>query len=184
MIETRYRVVIEGVNLPAPSDGFIDHNTVERYMADGSAPSSYNSSVAKERANRRYEFLHQALQIEANVYITDISTPGGSVDEAPSSFEFTAVVERGDGVLVTEDELNPGQVLEGEAALVRWIARSLIQSRASAPGDIYDPTETPARGYNEGVMAVRRGVRIEKIDVGALAETIENAEALITITKL
>lgn len=179
---TSYRVTIAGVTATAPRDGFIDNKTVERHVADGAtAPTTYAQTTAKERANIRFDFLQQQIQLQANVYIVDIETAGATATTPATSFVFTAQVERGDEVLYTLDEQNVGQVLTGEDALKRWVARSLTIAR-NTYGDIYDPTKTTTPGNS--TPEARYGVRLEKFDVGALAADLTAAEALVTIVAL
>jgi hypothetical protein len=178
---TSYSVTIAGVVAASPSDGFIDNTKLEQYMAAGAPATTYVQAQAKERGNYRFRFLQQAVQFEANVYMENMDAPGGTGATAPTSFSFTAVVERGDDVLVTRDETNAGATLTGVACLKRWVARALVRQQTQM-GVIYDPTEGTTKGNT--TPAARYGARIEPIVVGALAADLPTAEALITITKL
>lgn len=181
MISTYYSVTIAGVNKAAPSDGFVDQNTIEQYMAEGSEPATFDQTVAKERANVRFAFIQQQAQLEANVYFSNFQTPGGSATTAPTSFTFTAEIERGDSVLFTRDELNGGAEIVGMPALVRWIARALCEARTTVR-DIYDPTQGTTPGNS--LPYARFGVREETITIGALYSNLTAAEASITVTAL
>lgn len=181
MLSTLYSVTIAGVNNAAPADGFIDPNTVENYMAAGSAPTTFDQSTAKERANARFQFLQQQIQLEANVYLSNFVTPAGDAATPPTSFTFVAEIERGDDVLFTRDELNPGQDLTGIDALTRWIARALVESRTTIRM-IYDPTKATTPGNS--TPAARFGIREVPVTIGALYSNLTNAEASITVTAL
>lgn len=180
-MQTFYRVEIQGVTAPAPRDGFIDPNKIEQYMAEGSVPTTYEQCEAKERANMRYETLIAKLQSFANIYVSDIATPGANAVSEPSSLAFTAAVERGDGALVTHDETTPGTYLAGESALRRAVARALVVGRIDF-GETYDPTKST--GHNNTNNVPRRGVRIARIEFGALANNLTAAEQLVTVTSI
>jgi hypothetical protein len=181
MLSSLYSVTIAGVNNPAPADGFIDYTTIEQYMAQGSIPATYAQTTAKERANIRFKFLQEQIQREANVYLTNFVAAGGSSTAAPSSFSFTAEVERGDSVLFTRDETANDAEMTGVAALTRWIARALIESRTTV-SHIYDPTKEPTPGNSTPVA--RFGIRETTIDVAKLYLNLTTATAAITVTKL
>jgi hypothetical protein len=179
---SRYRVEIAGVAGAAPRDGFIDNRTVERYVGDGGVePTTFEQTLAKERANVRFDFLQQQMQFEGNVYVSDIVATGASAIAPATVFAFTATAERGDSALFTRDELNDDASLDGAAGLKRRIARALIQSRITN-GDIWDPTKLPTPG--NATPAARYGVRIQQIEIGPLADNLTAAEALVTLTKL
>lgn len=180
-MQTSYSVQITNATAAAPGNGFIDPTTIEAYMAANSLPATYAQCQAKERGNVRFDFLQQQVQLEANVYMTNLTASGASATAEATSFSFTAVVERGDDVLVTRDESNPGSYLTGTAALKRWVARALVESRTCF-GDIYDPTLATTPGNT--TTAARYGIRTEQITVGALKTTLTAAEALITVTAL
>lgn len=181
MISTLYSVTIAGVNNSAPGDGFIDVTTIEQYMAQGSIPATIEQTTAKERANIRFKFLREQLQMEANCYISNFVATGGSSTAAPSAITFTVEVERGDSVLFARDESNPGAELTGIDALKRWIARALTESRNTV-SDIYDPTKTATPGNT--VQAARFGIRQVPITVAKAYSNLTAATAAITVTKL
>ncbi|RYF17657.1 MAG: hypothetical protein EOO77_11590 [Oxalobacteraceae bacterium] len=122
MLSTLYTVTIAGASKAAPADGFIDVTTIEQYMAQGSVPATYAQTTAKERANIRYKFLREQMQMDANLYLTNFIATGGSATAAPSSVSFTVEVERGDYVLFARDETTPGLELHGIDALVRMMS--------------------------------------------------------------
>lgn len=181
-ISTFYRVSISGVTAAAPSDGFIDNRTIERYRAMGATPGlTVAHTRAKERANIRYEYIVANLGLMANCYVDNVDAPSATASAAPTSFAFTCEVERGDEVLSTQDELVAGARLTGTQAIRRCVARALIMSKTDAT-EYYDPTTTTAPGNT--TAAVRMGPRIEPITVGSLAANLTAAEALITVTKI
>ena len=184
MPSTRYRVTINGASAPssAPRDGFIDNKTIETYMGEGAdAPTTLVQTTAKERANLRFKFLCQQLQLEGNIYVEDIVATGGSAVAAPTSYSFTAVAERGDDMLFTRDETANGASLTGTDALTRLLARALIQNRTIA-SMLWDPTKTTAPGNS--TPAARHDQRLIAVEVGPVASNLTAASALITITKL
>jgi len=183
MPSSSYRIVITGTTLPAPADGFIDGTRIEHYLPrTGEFPAglTYDLCKAKRRANLRFMQVVANLDLIANVYVTAVEAPDASATTAPSSLTLDVAVERGDGVLLTPDELNPGQTLTGAAALKRAVARALIWAHEGRNIDVLDPTPSPARGNTN--EARRVGHRIEPLAVGALANDLTAAEALVTVT--
>lgn len=180
-MQTVYRIEIEGVTAAAPGDGFIDSKKIEHYMAAGSVPTTYAQTTAKERGNLRYETLIAKLQEFANIGVINIEATAATSTTEASTFAFTAVVDRGDTVLVTVDEENPGTYLEGEDALKRAVARSLIVGKVDF-GEVYDPT--PTTGPNNEVSVARTGSRITRVEFTPLAANLTAAETLVTVTKI
>lgn len=186
MIPTQYRITIAGKSgsAGAATDGFIDAKRVEQYMAEGSAPTTYVNSVAKERANLRFRFLQQQLQLEGNIYIENIVAAGGNANTAPTSFVFTAIVERGDSVLFTRDETNNNAPLTGVDALKRMVARALIEGRTITT-DLFDPTTSTDDGAGgTKTAAARRGIRVETLTVAGLYLNLTDATASVTVVAL
>lgn len=184
MRNTFYTVAITALSGPVNSDGFIDNKKIENYMAGGSTPTTAAQSITKERGNSRYETMISTLGMLANLYVHNPVATDGLANATPSAFSFTLESEHGDSVLVTPDESNGGALLTGALALKRVIARSLLVSKQDF-SDYYDPTLNNAITANGTMEAgARIGVRIEKVDVGKLANTISEAEAAITVTKI
>lgn len=179
MLSTLYSVTIAGVNNSAPNDGFVDFFTIEQYMAQGSMPSTYDQTTAKERANIRYKFLVQQLQVCANMYVTGWVSNGGSAIAAPTSVTFSLEIERGDSVLYTLDETANNAPLVGTDALVRLIARALCETRTTV-SDVYDPTKMTTPGNSTQVA--RYGVRETTIVVGPAYSNLTAAANAITVT--
>jgi hypothetical protein len=182
MLASFYRVQISATEGEAPRDGFVDPFKVEHYLMDGEPESfDYDASVAKERANIRWVGMVSRLGLMANCYVSNIDAAGADAVTAPDPLSFTLEIERGDAVLYTEDELNPGDALTGSDAIKRCIARSLTDTRTGV-GDIYD--NTPIQTEGTEVPSPRTGVRIDRIVVGPVADDLMAAEASITVTRI
>lgn len=215
---------VSGYPSAAPNDGFIDRNTVEDYaninslnLETGIVGFTLAASEAKSRANARYHNLLLQLNrvcniivdegrfIDATGYVSHIVYTGSpNYNVEPASIQFKVMVERGDPSLQTWDELNPGTLLTGTAALTRFVVRAL----ASPPGvpattpatdisqnvTVYDPTQTTVSAnlyVNVAPPTIPRyGRRIMPLDIGPVvfgnANTAANyaaAAALVTITQ-
>lgn len=185
MPKTYYNVTINAILGAGPNGGgFIDNRRVETYMVSGSSPATLAQSITKERANIRYERIIGKLGLMANLYISNVVASGANSITAPTSLSFRVESEHGDAPLVTADELNEGELLTGADAIKRSIARVFIENHHEM-GDYYDPTPIAAivpSGAN--VSAPRVGNRLERITAGALANSIQNAEAVITVTSV
>lgn len=185
ILSSFYTVSINTLTGPPNSDGFIDHTKIEQYMATGAAPTTVAQSLTKERANIRFDLLNQNLSLSGNIYVNNPVATGGNATTSPTNFAFTAHVERGDSILSTADETSPGTTLTGAAALKRFVARALLTSSTNDQQEYYDPTPTGALTANGAtVSAIRVGSRIEKVTAGKLANTVSEAEAVITVTKI
>jgi hypothetical protein len=185
MLSTIYTVNINAISGPANSDGFLDVKTIPQYMAAGSTPTNLNKSLTKERANVRVDNLVKQLQLVGNLYVTNMNTTGADANTDGTAFTCTVEVERGDSILTTPDESNAGQTLSGAAAIKRFIARSLLVTQSDDYAEYYDPTATSALTANGStVSAVRYGTKIGQVVTGKLANTIAEAEAVITVTKI
>lgn len=178
---TYYRVEIDAINEPTPSDGFIDHTKIETYMAAGSVPSTFEKSMEKDRANERFLIVREQLHLIGNMYFSNIEAPDADADTPPTSFSFVIQVERGDESLATEDETSAGTWLTADDAIRRAVARALMVERTNN-NDIYDPTETTAPGNN--LAYPRRAARILNYMVGKLVDNLTDAEAAVTVTKI
>jgi hypothetical protein len=182
MLASFYRVQISATEGAAPRNGFVDPNTVERYRLGGEPVGfNYAAAVAKERANIRWEGMIGRLGLMANCYISNIVTVGSDASTAPNPLSFTLEIERGDSVLYTEDELNPGAALTGIAAIKRCIARALTDNRIGF-GDIYD--NTPIQTEGTTVASPRTGLRVDRIEVGQVSDNLLAAEVTIAVTRI
>jgi len=148
-------------------------------MADGSIPTTFANSTAKERGNQRFVSMIAQLQLMANCDLVEIVATGANANTAPSKFEFDLVFEHGDSVLVTNDESNPGEVLTGIDAIKRCIARMMIEDREDF-SDIYDPTESTTPTNDESIPRV--GVRIAHMITGQLVNNLTSGEENITVS--
>lgn len=182
-ISTFYRVDIaaSGLGGAAPDDGFIDNKKIETYMAEGSNPTTVTQTLAKERANLRFERVREQLGLLGNCYLRSLVATGANATSAATTFSFTVECERGDQFLATYDELNEGEVLTGAEALERSIARALVTDFTDKT-EYHDPTKASTAG---NAMAYNRNShRIETITVGALSNSIATVESGITIEKI
>lgn len=181
MIQNLYAVSIAAVPLAAPRNGFIDPISIQQYMAQGSSPTTLAQSEAKTRANIRFMSMVETMQVETNLYIDNVETPGANAVTEPSQINFVVIAEKGEDDIVIADENNPGAYLTGIAAIRRMIARSLTHSRDTR-WITYDPVPVAAPGNS--TLAVRVGYRFQDISVGKIATSLTTAESYITITKI
>ena len=185
MISTSYRVEIAQINGSGDAAGFIDPTTVEEYMAKGEVAGTFEQHTDKARANYRYLHLVQSVQSMGNIYFVDVNADGGSIAAAPTKLEFTLIVERGDGMLLTPDDNDPTIDIEGTDAIKRCIARSLTHKREELLRDVLDMTETTAPQNGEQSEPIARvGPRVVYIKVDELVADIAAGEASVTVTKL
>jgi hypothetical protein len=184
MASTFYNVAITALTGSTNGGGFIDNKKIEHHMLTDDGPSDADESRDKERANIRFDTMVAKLGLLGNLYMSNVVATGANSTTDASSFTFTVESEHGDSTLYTEDENNSGVYLTGNAAIKRSVARALIIDRNDF-GDYYDPTMSNAVvNSGETVSAVRVGTRIEHVIAGALANSIANAEAAITVTKI
>jgi len=188
-----------GANNTAPADGFVDKWTVEQWLAnavgnDGMNEASLDNfppsftladSLAKRRANVRYNAMVAQMGFVGNMYIMNVVATGASATSAPTTFSFNVLVEHGDGSLVTWDETNPGTLITNpEAVLARTVSRALIQN-AVVQADVLDPTPMTTVGtYGSTANVPRYGVRYESLTVGAVYNSLTAANSAITVTPL
>ena len=169
-----YNIAISAAGLggPAPKDGFIDSMDPRAYSATVGYPTTTIGSLAKTRAFLRYKEILQeiGLMIEPQ-YTLDIVATGATPDIAATSISFTVVFDRVD-YLSTSDELNPGIILMGVAAIKRAVARALCATTIHRT-TIFDPSAV--KNYEE---------QINDVNVGPLAASITAAEANITVVQV
>jgi hypothetical protein len=190
MLSTFYRVSIAQISGSDDNAGFIDQKTVEMYMANNGVaptitPSSLTTSTNKVRANVRYQNVIEKLQQLGNMYTSNVVITGGSIDTPPTTVAFTLEVERGDSILTTRDEANTAIEITGANAIVRSVARGLMETRQNYVYPVFDPTKTTA-AQNGSVSnaAARVGDATLTFNVGALTNSIVTAEAAVTVTRL
>lgn len=184
-LATFYTVVITAPasNTP-PGDGFVDPTRVEYYLTDlANPPASFTlaASEAKRRANLRYSFMVAQLGLMANIYIDNVVAAGADASTPPTTLTMIIEIERGDGVLVTRDELNPPAVLMGTAALARCVARALMENQ-TLEIDVFDPTKTTTTGPYGNTPAIRFGSRIMPLVIGPLSDNLADAQTMVTVT--
>lgn len=111
----------------------------------GGSPSTLQQSIDKTLANSRWQMVINQLEIFSTPFLmNDLLGTGNYDGSAPlTTLSFTVGYEHPDQIS-TEDELNPGTVLTGTAAIKRAVARGLT---ASYTGNfkVFDPT-TETRG--------------------------------------
>lgn len=182
-----YRVLISATGLggAAPADGFIDATKMEQYLASGGTAPTLPQTLAKKRANSRYEMLILSMQQPFNFSVSDIVATDASSVAPATAFQFDIRIERGDAVLETADEDNVGIVLTGSAALKRLVARGLMIGRTDRC-EYVDPTSSnvPAGQDNAGAAGVRRGTVVTDLVVSALTASLTTAESKVTITAI
>lgn len=184
-----------GVDLAAPSDGFVDPNTLEQYGESlESTPSglTFALSEAKRRANIRWGQVILQMNLITNCYIepNSIVVSGGTYNAPPVSVSFQVIVEHGDSSLYTADELNAGSYLTGTVALSRMICRGLqyVQTPSGSFGDpianVFDPTSSDTFGTpGSTTSAPRTGERMIGLSVGSLASSLTAAAGIVSITQ-
>jgi hypothetical protein len=193
-----YNVVItnpnSGADLSAPSDGFVDFNTLQNYnvsLETTPAGLTYALAQAKRRANVRYNEIVLQMNLITNCYIVPNSlvATGATYKTPATSLSFQVVIEHGDATLYTADELNVGQFLTGTAALTRMIARGLMYVQtinndyADPKINVFDPTSANTFGTPGSTTSVpRTGERVASFAVGALTNNLTSAGSAISIT--
>lgn len=184
-----YNVTITNdVSNASPADGFIDNLTIQQYDLNFETTPmglTYELCQAKRRGNLRYREIINQLHLVTNCFVppATITSDATPVAEA-STFSLQLWVERG-GSLVTADELNPGEWLSGADCITRCVARALIAD-LFVEIDVVDPTSTQSVP-NTTTSVPRFGPRIEKasdFEVGAYADDLVTAEALVAVTQL
>lgn len=184
MLSTFYTVTINGIGGSGDSAGFVDNKSVQQYMTSGFTSNSLNDSINKSRANIRFKNIIENLQSMGNIYIPEVVSNGG-INTAPTAITLTLEVERGDEMLITQDELNVGEYLYGTDAIARCVARGLMETRSDYTYSVYDPTMTTANinGVNSG-SAVRHGVFVTTLNIGGLVESLPDGENACSISKV
>lgn len=172
------------ITIPAgllpPNDGGFDPKKIEEYLVAGGSPLLTHTQ-AKKRGNIRYQWLIEALGTMGLFEIKNIEAVGAGITTDPTLFRFTVVFDRADAVFVYDD-LNPGEILNGYDAVKRVVARAIMR-QGFVSTSVYDPTKavrTFSRGPSEKRLPDQdTSNRVLKIQVGGLAETLTEAEALI-----
>ena len=154
----------------APNDGHVDNTTPEQYGASSAYPSTNDLSLAKERANMRYEaILRQVSENIQPLQVSGVVATGATEDTPATSFVFTLAYDKVE-YLRTEDELNPNTYLEGADAVKRWVERALTTD-VTMNRFIYKPDPVP-------LTTNPQGPAIEEVTAGAA----EAALPIATVT--
>lgn len=171
-----YRVTIKNISGSAPEDGFIDPQSANDYMTFNQTsyalenwPTDINSSLAKARANIRWDIVKEQLGLVLNpLSVFDVVAPGADINTPPTSVAFTVVYERPD-YLNIPDELNAGQFLKDADAVSRFVCRALTSSR-TVNATVLNPTEK----YFDTLS----------VEVGALVEDVATAKTSVTVEQI
>jgi len=174
--------------LSAPQDGFIDPNPSSFYVVNNGTdletgwPTSLTTALAKNRANLRWLHVIQLLESTVNpLSVFNITTPGATYDNGPTSITFTVSYDRSD-YLSTSDELNTGTTLYGSDAVSRYIARSLIDTIIRNVS-VLDPTIVINSG-GASTPQVHRGETITEVTAQSMYSTISNAQTTVVASEI
>jgi hypothetical protein len=190
-----YSITINNSNTnSAPSDGFVDNTTVEKYEASSGlettpAGLSLILTKAKRRGNVRYRNIIQQIGLVGNCYVpfNTIVATGGTAKVEPSAFAFQVYAEHGDASLITADELNPGQFLTSTTCLARCVARALI-SDSFQEIDVYDPTSADSIGTFGATTSVPRFAShiyaSSAFEIGAYEADLATAQSFVTVAEV
>lgn len=185
MPSTFYRVSIANATATAPQDGFVDATTIEQYIAAAGVGSLTKAqSVAKERANLRWENIVASLGVMATCKVSNIVASAADIDSEATTFAFTVEFELGDSILHALDELNSDAVLTGAAAIKRWVSRGLMVGGTSGTTvmfDYFDNTSVDLVGTSGTAPA---GQRQEYLVLRPPVANLTAADALVTVTKI
>lgn len=163
-----YHITITNLTGAEPDNGFVDHQNPQDFS---DFPSTLDLSEAKERARMRYEEILRQLSLTHTISRTmNIVATGSDEDTEATDFQITIQYDRPE-YIATEDEDNPGIILEGEDAVTRFVARALIVDIISNR-EIYDPTIVSGNPI---------GPAIRRITAGGPAADLATAEAAITV---
>lgn len=146
----------------------------------GGAPTTLDQSLAKERANMRWDaVLFELGQLISPIFLGEFVKTGVIDGSAPvSTFSFTVAYDR-PSYLRMEDELNPGDYLINEACVRRLVALALTQDYDN-PQEIYDPTLTTTGDTCARLNALQiLNIRAEK-----LSNNLATVEQNITVTQI
>jgi hypothetical protein len=181
MANTIYKVTINQYAAPGENQGgFIDAKSVIKYgLIEG---LTYDQCKDKKRANMRWYAIMEALSLEANPFFNNITATGATVALPATSFYFEVTYATAGQPTITRD----GSVFTGAEAIKQMIAEALIVS-FNPRCETFDPTMTDEINspyHFQGVIAshLAVGPRWEILSVGALAASVDEAKANITVT--
>jgi hypothetical protein len=176
-----YDITVAGVGGAAPADGFIDPKTVYAYMnaLATDKPSSYVTSLAKSRANRRHKNVIMGIQSNSGMQIVSITATGSpDANTAPSSIVYRVEIGDINSISIADDTDITNPPLKGIPAIKRIIANAL-QNAQTLMLEVLDPTESVAPGNT--TPFARTGPRFNIETVGALHANRSAAEASVTV---
>ena len=187
MLSTLYTLTINQISGTGDSDGFIDNQTVEQYIANNGDifPTSLTTSTNKVRANIRYKNVIQNIQLMGNVYVSNVVTTGGDVNTPPTVITLVLESERGDETLITYDELNGNAIIFGANAITRCVERALVESFVNYTYAVFDPTLTqaPQNGGMANAFA-RHGTYVATFNANALTSSLTAGASSVSVTKI
>jgi hypothetical protein len=146
----------------------------------GGAPTTLAQSLAKERANMRWEaVLFELGQLISPIFLDEFVKTGNLDGSAPvTTLSFTVGYDR-PSYLRLADELNPGEFLEREACVRRLVALALTQDY-DLNQEIYDPTLTTTGDTCARLNALQiLNTRAEKLNAN-----LATVEQNITVTQI
>lgn len=169
-----YKVVIEKIEGSAPFDGFIDNKRIVSYRdgMGGGEPTDIGKSLAKTRANSRYEQLNLDLSKNTNFKILEINRPDADANTPPTTFEMTLQYDRLD-YLYQKDNL--GNDLNHSESIQWWIAESLIHD-IKITAVVWNPE------LNDLNLPI--GETVMEVEVGKLGNSITELLPYITVTPI
>lgn len=151
-------------------------------------PTDIENSISRVRANIRWESVLASLSEFYTInYLGDFTAPGGSIDDSPTSVAFTVGIEGSFDEFSTLDnietvekngETSPGNVLTGENAIKRMIARALLGTH-SMNRTGFNPDIHPKTGWSRGVYIDHFTAGPEDGDSLAAQEAKISAELII-----
>lgn len=143
----------------------------------GGYPTTYALSLAKERANMRWEQIVNNLGLLISpIFLNDVIKTGNFTGEAPvATMAWTVGYDR-PSHLVYEDSSSPGSYLTGAAALKRLVAEALSVP-LQGNQEIFDPT---IQAYGDE-CARPNPLQIVNVTAAALDTVIANLEANLTV---
>ncbi len=165
----------------APDDGHVDFTTPEEYAVASAFPTTKVLSLAKERANMRWEAIIRQLGSEIHpLQISGAVATTADEDTEATVVDFTIAYDRIEYLRTEDTENNPGIFLEGEAAIKRWVERALITDHTFLRS-VYNPADTGLdAGPPADTAAQVKGMNIESVTAGAVEASAPIATVTVT----
>ena len=169
-----YGINVTGLTAVLTEIGFVTPTIASIY----SQVSTFNNSLAKSRANARWNLLTKLLSFENSpLAISNIVKTAEGPDTPPTAISFTVTYPRYE-TIYTYDELNNNVLIFGLPAVKRMVARALCASQTIVV-PVIDPTSVLA---GDGTSTFARGDRVVTLVVGNLASSLSAAEGVTTVT--